>query len=102
LYCITEVRESTRRAPSFARSPIRASVIPSAKYSSKGRTPPLAKAGCYHWKGEVVHSPENVPAQDSRSFVEEALRVVLLWDEVKDRLQRKATELREAPKTRSG
>ena len=33
LYRITEVRETTRNAPIFARSVMRASVTPSAKYS---------------------------------------------------------------------
>src|SRR6266536_405047 len=33
---MAEVREMTRKAPIFARSPIRASVIPSTKYSCAG------------------------------------------------------------------
>ena len=34
--CMAEVREMTRNAPIFAKSPISASVIPSAKYSCAG------------------------------------------------------------------
>lgn len=44
--------------------------------------------------GFGIHSGErNVPAAVKDELMEQALRQVLLWDEVKDRLDRKATEL---------
>ena len=44
--------------------------------------------------GHDLHSESrNVPRSEKDAIVEDALRAVLLWDEVKDRLQRNATEL---------
>ncbi len=44
--------------------------------------------------GHGLHSEARRATRDEKdAIVEEALRGVLLWDEVKDRLQRKATEL---------
>lgn len=44
--------------------------------------------------GHRLHNKGNVAAnRDENEIVEEALRQVLLWDKVKDRLKRRATEL---------
>jgi phosphate transport system ATP-binding protein len=44
--------------------------------------------------GHVIHSTgQRSPKSDKEDIVENALRQVLLWDQVKDRLNRKATEL---------
>ena len=44
--------------------------------------------------GHKIHTAGRRPSKDERDgIVEDALRTVLLWDQVKDRLNRKATEL---------
>jgi phosphate transport system ATP-binding protein len=43
--------------------------------------------------GQRLHDPRSLPRAESDAIVEDALRQVLLWDRIKDRLDARATDL---------